>query len=72
MLRIVLRVAIEDFLVQKKKGNEFDPGPGISVISDFIESEIARVKTNMLGVDLPLSGLYVAGPLERDGGLLPL
>ncbi len=38
-----LRLAIEDLLDQKKKGQELDHGPRIPVISEFIESELQRL-----------------------------
>jgi len=43
-----LKVAIENLLERKKRGHELDRGPRIPAISDFVESELERLKTKVI------------------------
>ncbi|MCS6993196.1 MAG: nucleotidyltransferase domain-containing protein [Anaerolineales bacterium] len=40
-----LREAIDNLIEQKRQGNELSEGPRIPLISEFIESELARLET---------------------------
>jgi predicted nucleotidyltransferase len=42
-----LKCAIEDLVEEKKKGRELDHGPKIPVISEYIESELKRIETQL-------------------------
>ncbi len=42
-----LKNSINELLRLKKAGNELDRGPKIPELSDFIESEFSRLKTEM-------------------------
>jgi predicted nucleotidyltransferase len=39
----MLRFAITDLVVRKRNGEELDRGPRVPVISEFVESELARL-----------------------------
>jgi len=42
---VMLRFAIADLILRKRNGEELDRAPRVPVISDFIESELARLAT---------------------------
>ncbi|HUR72244.1 MAG TPA: nucleotidyltransferase domain-containing protein [Candidatus Limnocylindrales bacterium] len=42
-----LRQAIDDLVIAKRAGVEMDDGPPISIISDFIEREMPRLKASL-------------------------
>jgi uncharacterized protein len=51
-----LRAAIDDLLIEKRAGAELDRGPRSAPISDFLETEIARLegeaaKTSVVSAD---------------------
>ncbi|HYX71998.1 MAG TPA: nucleotidyltransferase domain-containing protein [Nitrososphaera sp.] len=44
-----LKEAIENLLERKKRGHELDREPKIKIISDFVESELERLETKVMG-----------------------
>jgi hypothetical protein len=51
---VMLRFSIADLVVRKRNGEELDRAPRVPVISEFVETELARLADNAPGKTDPL------------------
>jgi predicted nucleotidyltransferase len=61
-----LKREIEVLLERKKAGDELDRAPKISIVSDFVESEMTRLETALVGRKVPTPPVEKLNTLFRE------